>query len=663
MQQTKTKGMQRMQTKAPTRKTQRISTKRLLPGVLLLILLVSVLASLGYRTYAMSYRRDQLLAQEGMQHLVKSKEFLNAVAHHPFDAHNIAEMQQEFSAAFKSLTQVDDSLKSVPGVAFSLPVYGPRLHAALQLVSLSLALSQAGMDGCDIMDLLISRLYSPLRDQTPGITVADLSIIEQKFENIQASFAAITDEIGQLQPSALLVDPRISKLVGTLRRDVPMLQIWLDRVGKVLPLVPTLLGIGAPANYFIEVLDSTELRPGGGFIGNYGTMTLSGGLLTDAYITDTDLLDHPFASSGLGIPFPSQYSWFDIARGNWGVRDSNLDADFPTVAQAAEANYVREGGDVQLQGVVAITPAFMQNVLAITGPIVVPEYHETVNAQNLIDLIHYHQLGAGMEGSDNVPSPDGHSSLRKHFIAVLAEQVLGRVSKVAPSHAALFLQLLANAIQTKDLQIYFNDHVVEAQLHHAHLDASIQIVPGDDLLVVDANIGANKANGFINSTLTDDITIDATGNVSHHAVLRYDWAKPGRVYGPSLYRDYVRVYVPRGSILQTQDGWQQQGTSDAFGHEVWAGFFTLHYGETRTITLDWRVPHAATYDTQGWHYQEMIQKQAGTLWNVREQVQLPPCAALTNVAGGIKSTSKQAAEMNQALTKNTRVAIDYSCSF
>jgi hypothetical protein len=661
MQQTKTKGMQRMQTKAPTRKTQRISTKRLLSGVLLLILLVSVLSSLGYRTYAMSYRRDQLLAQEGMQHLVKSKEFLNAVAHHPFDAHNIAEMQQEFSAAFKSLTQVDDSLKSVPGVALSLPVYGPRLHAALQLVSLSLALSQAGMDGCDIMDLLISRLYSPLRDQTPGITVADLSVIEQKFENIQASFAAITYEIGQLQPSAMLADPRISKLVGTLRRDIPMLQIWLDRIGKVLPLVPALLGIGAPANYFIEVLDSTELRPGGGFIGNYGTMTLSGGLLTDAYITDTDLLDHPFASSGLGIPFPSQYSWFDIARGNWGVRDSNLDADFPTVAQAAEANYVREGGDVHLQGVVAITPAFMQNVLAITGPIVVPEYHETVNAQNLIDLIHYHQLGAGVEGSDNVPSPDGHSSLRKHFIAVLAEQVLGRVSKVAPSHAALFLQLLANAIQTKDLQIYFNDPVVETQLHHAHLDASLQVVPGDDLFVVDANIAANKANSFIQSRLTDAITIDASGSASHHAVLRYAWTQPGLVYGPPLYRDYIRVYVPRGSVLQSQDGWQSQGTSDAFGHEVWAGFFTLRYGETRTITLDWRVPHAATYDGQGWRYQGMLQKQAGTRWSVDEQVQLPTCATLTNVAGGIEATGKQVAALDQMLTKNTSVTIDYTC--
>ncbi len=646
MQQTKTKVMQRIQTKLPIRKTKRISRKTLLVGALLLILLLSTLASLGYRTYAKSYQRDQLLAQEGMQHLLKSKAFLPAVAHNPLDAHTIAAMQHEFSAALKTLTQVDADLKSIPGVALSLPVYGPRLHAALHLVSLSLALSRVGMHSCDIMNLLIARLYSPLRAQTHGLTTADLSVIEQKLENIQASFATITHEIAQLQPSDMLVDPRISKLVGTLRTDIPTLQMWLHEIGKVLPLAPALLGIGTPANYFVEVLDSTELRPGGGFIGNYGTVTLSGGLLTDAHITDTDLLDHPFASSGMGTPFPPQYSWFDIARGNWGVRDSNLDADFPTVAQAAEANYIRESGDVQLQGVVAITPAFMQNVLAITGPIVVPAYRETVNAQNLISLIHYHQLGAGIEGSDNVPSPDGHSSLRKHFIALLAEQVLARVSKVAPSHAPQLLQLLANAIQTKDLQIYFNDPVVEAQLHHTHLDASIQVVPGDDLFVVDANIGANKANGFINSTLTDAITIDASGSASHHAVLRYAWAQPGRVYGPSLYRDYVRVYVPRGSMLQTQDGWQQQGTSDAFGHEVWAGFFTLQYGETRTITLDWRVPHAATYATQSWHYQEMLQRQAGTLWNVHEQVQLPSCAALTNVAGGIKPISKQVAEMN-----------------
>ncbi len=659
MRQTNTEVAQQVKIEIPVKNTR--PRKVLLVGVLLLILLSSVVSGFEYRAYAAGYQRDQLLAQEGMQHLIKVKELLNTAARDPLDASTIAEMQYEFAAAVKPLTQVNNDLKTLPGVAQALPGYGTRLHAALHLVSLSLALSQAGMAACDILNLLIARQYSPTRDQTDGITAADLSVITQRFRDIQASFAVATNELGQLQPSDMQVEPSISRLIGTLRKDMPTLQLWLDGIGKVLPLAPVLFGIGTPANYFVEVLDSTELRPGGGFIGNYGTVTLSGGLLTDAHITDTDLLDHPFAAAGLGIPFPPAYSWFDIAKGNWGVRDSNLDADFPTAARAAEANYVQEGGDVPLQGVFAITPTFIQHALAITGPIAVPEYHETINAQNLIERIHYYQLGRGAHGPDDVAAPDGRSSLRKHFTALLAEHFLARVRQVAPAHISQFIQLLADAVQTKDLQLYFNDPTVETQLHNMRLDASIQAVPGDDLFVVDANIAANKANAFINSTLTDSITLDAAGTASHHATLTYAWTTPGQDYGPPLYRDYARVYAPRGSVLQAQDGWQRQGTSGAFGHEVWAGFFTLTYGQTRTITLDWSVPHAATYDGHNWHYQEMLQRQAGAIWKLNLLVTLPNCAATTGKWKGLVSGDQQDASLRQSLTQDLLVEVDYDC--
>ena len=111
---------------------------------------------------------------------------------------------------------------------------------------------------------------------------------------------------------------------------------------------------------------STELRPGGGFLGSYGIATLSGGRLTSAHITDTYLFDNAFKATGHTIPLPPTYSWFDIAP-YWSLRDSNLEADFPTTARYAEENYLREGGKVPIQGVIAITPAFIEQALDITG--------------------------------------------------------------------------------------------------------------------------------------------------------------------------------------------------------------------------------------------------------------------------------------------------------
>ena len=58
------------------------------------------------------------------------------------------------------------------------------------------------------------------------------------------------------------------------------------------------------------------------------------------------------------IPYPTQYTWFDRASNTngWNLRDSNLDADFPTAANYAEQNYLREGGKPLLKGSLPLPP-------------------------------------------------------------------------------------------------------------------------------------------------------------------------------------------------------------------------------------------------------------------------------------------------------------------
>jgi Protein of unknown function (DUF4012) len=441
-----------------------------------------------------------------------------------------------------------------------------------------------------------------------------------------------------------------------------VIQDWLDTFERLLPVAPSLLGIGTPANYLIEVLDSTELRPGGGFIGNYGTATLSGGRLSATHITDVDLIDKPFESAGHVIPYPPAYGWFDLARGSWSFRDSNLDADFPTAARYGEQTYREEGGKVSAQGVIAITPALIEQALAITGPITVPEYHETITTQNLIARIHFHQLGNAGEGSDLIPSPDGHSSLRKRFTELLAEHFLARVHQLAPGQLSKFVLLMVNAVHSKDLQLYVNAAVAENLLHRFHLDAAIQSPAGDSLFVVDANIAPNKANNFIINTLDDRVTIDTQGNVMHRATLQYAWTIAGQNYGNPIYRDFVHIYVPPGSELLTQDGWQPRGTSNAFNRKVWMGYFELSYGQTRTVTLVWKVPAAASKDQSGWHYQYVVQKQAGVLRKVNLQVVVPTCAVITNKWGGLMSSNGgQKAARTQSLSEDMNVGANYAC--
>ena len=348
---------------------------------------------------------------------------------------------------------------------------------------------------------------------------------------------------------------------------------------------------------------------------------------------------------------------------NWSLRDSNLDADFPTAAQYGEQNYLQEGGKGPVQGVIAITPALIEHALAITGPIAVPEYQETVTAQNIIARIHFHQLGgkAAGQGSSIISSPGGHSSTRKRFTELLAEHFLARVRQLPSSDLSKFLLLMVNSLRSKDIQIYLNSAIAENLLHRYHLDAAIQSPVGDGLFVVDANISANKANSFIVNTLNDQVTIDSQGNAIHLTTLQYAWTIAGQIYGHALYRDYVHVYAPPGSILLAQEGWQPRGTSNAFNNEVWMGYFDLTYTHTRTITLVWKVPEAAKKDQSGWHYHDLIQRQAGTNWQLNLHIALPSCATLTNKWGGLISNNRQEVALTQSLTENLHVGADYAC--
>src|SRR5213079_2054323 len=207
-----------------------------------------------------------------------------------------------------------------------------------------------GVTSCALLNIFISRVHNPLDVQGPGLTQSDLTLIRQNLHQVKSALDVVVNEASRLQPADIQSDPRTEHLLSKLHKDIPALQGVIANTEQFLTFAPALLGIGKPANYLIELLDSTELRPGGGFIGNYGIATLSGGRLTAAHITDTDLLDKPFEAAGKSIPYPAAYSWFDIAPDSWSLRDSNLDADFPTAARYAEATYVQEGGNVSVQG-------------------------------------------------------------------------------------------------------------------------------------------------------------------------------------------------------------------------------------------------------------------------------------------------------------------------
>lgn len=634
--------------------------KILLIATLCLFAFVIAGSAIGYPALSSRYRQDVAQAQVGAQKLKEGIDLLRALPSNPFDTKTLNSAQGDFSDALGIFSRLGDELNRVSDVLTLIPVAGARLSAAKHLLPLALDAARAGLAGSQVIGALTQRLHTPL-SKSAGLTGADMSTLGRNLQVIALALNAATAQVQQVQPGDVQLEPGLGKLLDEFRAYLPRIQQGLSQVMALFPVLPSLLGIGTPANYLIEILDSTELRPAGGFIGNYGIVTLSGGQVSAMHITDTYLLDYTYDRTHY-IYRP--YGWFTLAyRSGWGLRDSNLDADFPTSARNGEMLYKEEGGTYPLSGVIAITPALIEQILTLTGPVVVPEYHEKVTVQNFIDLIHSYQS----KGED-VSSSDGYSSQRKHFTALLGQYVFARVRLLPVSQLVKLAGVLVNSLHTKDVQVYFNAAPAEQVLHFYGVDDAVTKLPGDGLFVVDANLAQDKANQYLLTTVSDRVTIDAQGTAYHRSMITFSWTKTGLTYldfyGTTHYKAYVRVYVPAGGVLSARGGWNGPYDKGIIsGRAYWGGYFLLNYPLSGSITLTWSDTGAALKDARGmWHYVYTMQRQAGALEAMHAQITLPPCALISHTSAGVKVVGKQQASISQALGSDTDVDVDYTCA-
>jgi serine/threonine protein kinase len=643
----------------PGRRKRKTKVRFVLATIFLLVCVVwSGVAVVGYQKYSTTYQNETTLAKAGLKHLQTAAYLLQAWEKKPLDVPSLATARREFSMSSASFAQINTDLRPVAEVGMKIPNLGSRLSTALRLASVATEISQAGITSCDVLSLITSRFREPF-GAGRGLTAADLAMLSGDLRKVEGDVNQAKVAINALKSGDLQFDSRISKAITLFHQYLPSLQALLHEADQLLPILPSLLGIGRPAFYLVEILDPTELRPGGGAIKNYGFATIIGGRLAAAHVTDVNLLDSQSAAVGSNRVLPAAYQWFSPAAQGWNLRDSNLDANFPTAASYAEQNYISEGGRVSLQGVIAITPTLMAQVLSITGPIAIPELHETVTAHNLLDRLYYYLLGPGSKSGNVILSPGGPLTANKYFLELLAQKFLGRVQQL-PSHVLPdILQLLGKALHTKDLQVYFNNSPAEELLQVSHTDAGIPPSTGDSFFLVDTNTADNTANQFITNSLNDQVAIDEQGNVTHHVTIRYSWSKSGTLFGPPVYSDYARVYAPPGSVLHVQQGWQPQGTNEAFKHEVWAASFNLTSGQTLTATLSWTEKGMVKKDATGWHYQYLIQRQAGTNWAMKVAVTLPSCASGMHTTGF--TAHGRTETLSQFLYEDTNLAINYSC--
>ena len=324
-------GRGKVQRKKKWQRRKRFS--RLLFVLALLVLILTGGGLFGFLQLNATYHRYLALAQSGTQHLRSGMALLESLQAHPFVAQSVNKAQGEFVAALNDVSGIQAGLRSFSSVSGLIPIYGSRLETATHLAALAVDASLAGIGGCKLLKTLLSRLGRPLNASAPALTSTDFTTLSKEFQAVKTSLNAAMNEALLLQPGDVSFDAHVAKQLLELQVNIPTVRNVLVGLDQVLPALPTLLGIDTSAHYLVEILDSAELRPGGGFIGNYGILTIEGGHPLPVRITDAYLLDKSFQYAGHSISYPPSYQWFRqyLAPYTWSLRDLQPRRGFPHI--------------------------------------------------------------------------------------------------------------------------------------------------------------------------------------------------------------------------------------------------------------------------------------------------------------------------------------------
>lgn len=625
----------------------------------------------AYTTY--TTLRNQ--ANDGVTRLLNVKTIFTGLKAHPsgfLDINKLHEAQKEFSVAQQDFQHVQYTLShaAIIGTVIEyLPQYRLEIASASAMSNIGIDITAIGQELVHTAITLAPTLRGSLliSGSTPLVTQSMLDLLRSTIDTIIPNLNDIQAQSRTVSLAALPINAHERDQLTQLLQALPQAETDLVQARDLLGAAGWMLGVDTPRTFLVQTMDRAELRPTGGFTGQYGELSIKGGRVAPFSLRDISLIEYVDNSPTQGLLALPQYrSWWPFA--NWGLRDSNLSADFPTSAQIAIHKYKSETGHA-VDGVIIFTPFLIEHILEVIGPIKVPGYNDTITAQNVEERLHYYQQdNAGLAKQVVYQPGDTTTSSRKRFTSLLAHLLMDKVRHAPPDELIAIGRQMLGDLKTKDLQVYVTNPQIESLLvkygDAAQIDRS---TTHDGMYVVQANVSASKASQYVDTILQDTVSLDAQGGATHLMHIRLVYNQIGPVYGYDTYHDYLRVYVPPDSKFLWGDGFDtgkplcgaylqacpqydvypkdellcpagefQPGaqaptiadsnggswhpldtvgpptnlTSDEPGRAMFGGWVIIPKNCTMNVTLSWYVPPPS--GSHGNPYSLLVQRQAGT---------------------------------------------------
>ncbi len=377
-------------------------------------------------------------------------------------------------------------------------------------------------------------------------------------------------------------------------------------------LVPKVLGFEKPQTYLVLFLNNTEIRPGGGFIGAYGVVKIDKGVPEILKVEGTEILDNYANQSVLLTPPKALEEYLGIKK--WAFRDSNWSPDFALSSIQSLDLFKKENGISanDINGVIGITPTLMEEILKISGPIVIDgqEFNTNNFTEKLEYEVEYGFNNKGLEFND-----------RKKILGDLSHAVLSKmkldVFKQWPKYFALSQKMFSE----KHILAYSTNPEMQKVLLARGWAGEVKSSVGDYLLWVDANVGALKTDKVMDKEIV--YSFSPTGTDKYVGTIKMKYNNTGSFTKfTTRYRTYARVFLPLGSQFISVVGSMKADKSaepapvdqGVEKEKQWFGtFISIEPGKTKELVWQFYLSPAIVSQIKNGSYNLLAQKELGTV--------------------------------------------------
>jgi len=523
------------------------------------------------------------------------------------------DLSQASSLAKQSQNNFDSAIDDLNRIKTSLflsnwPLLADQLNQAQSLLVSAQFLSRAVYEGTDFGLSLESLLgnnkklnFTKFTPEEKRKVLGKIYESAPELNGIKADLDLAYLNLEQVSGSGFLY--LFNDKLNQVKEQIGQAKLILENVVPLTQLIPALAGYGREAKFLVMLENSYELRPTGGFLGTYGVLKIKDGDIASFETEDIYHLDMP-AQDKMNVEPPPPIKKY--LNNKWYLRDANWSPDWPTSAKKIdwfyrlEKNLINPKDDISnFDGVIALTPKLVTDLLRITGPVMVEG--QSYDENNFHDLLEYRVE----KGYEQLGVSSWH---RKAVIGPIVNEIKIKIFDLPPDKWSNVAYASVDNLAKKNLLLYLSDNQLEEIVAANGWAGEIKNYYGDYLMVVDANMGALKtdavmARGMDYKVLekTDGMFSQLTINYAHNG--QTDWKT-------SIYKSYTRIYVPLGSkLINISEYSRDQIDTGNESGKTWFGFYlAVKPGEIKNITINYRLPSEIN---QAAGYGLYIQKQPG----------------------------------------------------